>query len=55
MPNIISKIPTVPKLLGAGGDQYTITFGDVNNATVQQAENFAKEFINNIRVKKGGK
>ena len=52
---IISKLPTITKNLTTGGETFVVNFGDVNNATQAQAESFAKEFINNVRVRKGGR
>lgn len=52
---IISKLPMITKTLAGDTEQYVINFGDVNNATQQEAQNFAKEILNTIRVKKGGK
>lgn len=41
-----------PNLVGGGN--ITVNFGDVHEATQEQAENFAKQFINRINTRRGG-
>jgi len=39
----------------SNGDVFQIQFGDVIEATKDQAESFATSFINNVKTKKGGR
>jgi len=54
---MLAKFTPQPTLsnLQQSGDTYQIQFGDVIEATKDQAETFATSFINNVKTKKGGK
>ena len=51
--NIISGMSNALSIGGGYGD-ITVNFGDVHNATQEQAENFATQFINRINTRRGG-